>query len=74
MHRFFRHLTIMVAMLGACWVVSAKKLWSQLIAAMVLGIGVGAAASGKYVGAAVLARNNCHKGMSKLHSALVRLL
>lgn len=42
---------IMLTMLGARYTLSAQRVWSQLLAALVLGIGCGAAVSGKYVGA-----------------------
>lgn len=42
---------IMLSMLGARYTLSAQRVWTQVLAALVLGIGVGAAASGKYVGA-----------------------
>jgi hypothetical protein len=41
---------ILLAILGARWSISAKTLWTQLPAALLLGLGCGAAASGKYVG------------------------
>jgi hypothetical protein len=44
-----------VAVLGAAMTAVAKRWSTQLLAACVLGIGCAAAASGKYVGAAVLA-------------------
>ncbi len=43
-----------VAVLGATLVVFARRGWSQLLACIVLGVGVAAAASGKYVGAAAV--------------------
>jgi hypothetical protein len=46
---------IMVAMLGARLVFSARFALAQVLAALVLGAGVGMAASGKYIGAITLA-------------------
>jgi hypothetical protein len=43
---------IMLAMLGARLTVGAKHWWTQLLACIVLGVGCGAATSGKYVGVA----------------------
>lgn len=44
-----------VAVLGATLVLTARQCWTQALSAIVLGIGCAAAASGKYVGAAVIA-------------------
>lgn len=43
-----------VAVLGSALTLAAKRSWTQLLASIALGIGVAAAASGKYVGAAVV--------------------